>query len=150
MTQSKIVLILNALYLVIYPFFPSSWKWGIPLHKQATFGAPVYSTDIDISPHITQLGCGISCQNLIKPLFSSIDGQKTIYDLPIDEFNFRLTQYLFSPSGSKYRLMFKYDSPISCGKPAPKILVCKIYLPRLKIREFQINLISQKRNLFIY
>ena len=65
------------------------------------------------------------------------DGQKSVFDLPIDEFNFRLTQYLFSPSGSKYRLMFKYDSPISCGKPAPKILVCKSYLPRLKVREFQ-------------
>jgi hypothetical protein len=51
----------------IYSFSPSSWIWGIQLHKQATFGAPVYSTDIDISPHITQLGCGISCQNLIKP-----------------------------------------------------------------------------------
>ena len=100
----------------------------------------MYSTDIDISPHIARLGCEISCQKLIKHLFSSIDGQKTIFDLPIDEFNFRLTQYLFSPSGSKYRLMFKYDSPISCGKPAPKILVCKIYL----LREFQISLISQK------
>ena len=104
----------------------------------------MYSTDIDISPHIAQLDCGISCQKLIKHLFSSIDGQKTIFDLPIDEFNFRLTQYLFSPSGSKYRLMFKYDSPISCGKPAPKILVCKSYLPRLKVRKFQINLICQK------
>ena len=111
----------------------------------------MYSTDIDISPHIAQLGFEIFCQKLIKHFFSSIDGQKTIFDLPIDEFNFRLTQYLFSPSGSKYRLMFKYDSPISCGKPAPKILVCKSYLPRLKVREFQINFkVKNQRNLFIY
>ena len=111
----------------------------------------MYSTDIDISPHIAKLGCGISCQKLIRHLFSSIDGQKTIFDLPIDEFNFRLTQYLFSPSGSKYRLMFKYDSPISCGKPAPKILVCKSYLPRLKVKEFQSNLkVKNHQNLFIY
>jgi len=36
-------------------------------------------------------------------------------------FNSRLTQYLFSPTGSQYRFLFQYEEPIQCGKNAPKI-----------------------------
>lgn len=50
--------------------------------------------------------------------------------LQLDENTFkkRLTQFLFSPSGSKHRMMFKYQKPISCGNSAPQILVSRFML----------------------
>ena len=49
-----------------------------------------------------------------------------------DDLNERLTQFLFSPAGGKYRHLFRFEkaSTIECGKPSPKVIVrlCK-YLP---------------------
>ena len=38
-------------------------------------------------------------------------------------FRQKLTQYLFSKDGSKYRLMFRYNGDLICGQPAPDIQV---------------------------
>ena len=51
-------------------------------------------------------------------------------DLSEEDFKLKLTQYLFSPGGSKYRALFKYKEDIKCGKSAPDILV-GIYVSRI-------------------
>lgn len=42
-----------------------------------------------------------------------------------DFFNEKLTQYLFSPSGGKYRHHFKFENhtQLKCGQIAPKVIV---------------------------
>ena len=34
-------------------------------------------------------------------------------------FQERLSHFLFSPTGAKYRPMFKFDGTLVCGQPAP-------------------------------
>ena len=53
-------------------------------------------------------------------------GTTSLLELPEEEFNLKLTQFLYSPSGSKYRFLFKYKDDIICGKSAPEVLVSKI------------------------
>ena len=43
-----------------------------------------------------------------------------------EEFNKLLTQFLFSPSGSRYQPNFQFSSPLVCGQPAPPILVSSL------------------------
>ena len=43
-----------------------------------------------------------------------------------EEFSQLLTQYLFSPSGSRYQPNFQFSSPLVCGQPAPPILVSSL------------------------
>ena len=38
----------------------------------------------------------------------------------------KLTQFLFSPRGAKYKNQFKFSSKLSCGKLAPSVLVSSI------------------------
>ena len=40
-----------------------------------------------------------------------------------NEFNTYLTKFLFTPSGSKYQKMFRFDGDLKCGQPAPPITV---------------------------
>ena len=44
-------------------------------------------------------------------------------DLDDDLFHEKLSHFLFSPMGAKYRIMFKFSSPLECGLPAPRVLV---------------------------
>jgi hypothetical protein len=34
-----------------------------------------------------------------------------------------MTRFLFSPTGSRFRFLFRYDTPLVCGKPAPNLTV---------------------------
>ena len=44
-------------------------------------------------------------------------------ELDEDLFHEKLSHFLFSPMGAKYRIMFKFAAPLECGKPAPRVLV---------------------------
>ena len=46
-----------------------------------------------------------------------------LLELSEEDFDFRLTQFLYSPKGSRYRPLFRYKEEIQCGKNAPDILV---------------------------
>lgn len=56
---------------------------------------------------------------LVQDLFTAFNVSNT-------EFYERLTQYLFSPKGSKYRKNFMFDSSIQCGIASPPILLSTI------------------------
>ena len=45
-------------------------------------------------------------------------------------FDEKLTQYLYSPSGGKYRKLFQFENKTSlqCGQVAPKVVVRYIFL----------------------
>jgi len=45
----------------------------------------------------------------------------TVVDLSADLFNDRLTRFLFSPSGARYRMLFRFDGSLECGTPAPTV-----------------------------
>ena len=47
----------------------------------------------------------------------------TAFNVDHSEFYSRLTQFLFSPSGSKYRTNFHFKSNITCGQDSPSVLV---------------------------
>jgi len=43
-----------------------------------------------------------------------------------ESFQERLSHFLFSPTGAKYRPMFKFDGTLVCGQPAPTVLVSSV------------------------
>jgi hypothetical protein len=50
-----------------------------------------------------------------------------------DTFAELMTRFLFSPAGARFRFLFRYETPIQCGKPAPDLTVserqgCQIFL----------------------
>jgi len=47
-------------------------------------------------------------------------------EMEVDEFNMRLTQFLFSPSGSKHRLLLNFNESLVCGDPASKMELATI------------------------
>ena len=44
-------------------------------------------------------------------------------EMQSEEFESRMTQFLFSPSGSKHRLLVNFNSSLTCGQPAPELEV---------------------------
>ena len=50
-----------------------------------------------------------------------------------DDFNERLTRFLFSPNGSRYRNNFKFSGNLICGEPAPPILVSTVKFTHPKL-----------------
>ena len=51
-----------------------------------------------------------------------------VNDLDEELFKTRLTQFLFSPNGSRFRMLFRFDGNMKCGIPAPEIQVCFSHL----------------------
>ena len=49
------------------------------------------------------------------------------------DFNERLTQFLFSPNGSRYRNNFKFSGDLVWGEPAPPILVSSVQFTHPKL-----------------
>ncbi|TRY61569.1 hypothetical protein TCAL_14942 [Tigriopus californicus] len=94
----------------------------------------VFMTDLDLPeefPKIKSVAEAISSQQDIISHVDSWALQFTNYVSQFEDANLitsdtglfqrRLTQFLFSPSGSKYRLLFHYSEPVQCGKPSPNI-----------------------------
>jgi hypothetical protein len=55
-----------------------------------------------------------------------VDSLEEIDSMSDDFFNEKLTQYLFSPGGGKYRHLFEFaenETELTCGKAAPKVIV---------------------------
>ena len=57
-----------------------------------------------------------------------VDSLEEIDSMSDDLFNEKLTQYLFSPGGGKYRHLFEFsnnetETELRCGKAAPKVIV---------------------------
>ena len=52
----------------------------------------------------------------------------SLLDLPKEAYRRRLTQFLFSSAGAKFRLLFRFDEEPSCTEPSPDMLVssCQI------------------------
>ena len=46
--------------------------------------------------------------------------------LDAETFHARLSHFLFSPLGAKYRPMFKFAGTLVCGQPAPRVLVSSV------------------------
>ena len=44
---------------------------------------------------------------------------KSLFELEKDEFDRRLTQFLFSPGGSQHRFLFQFNEHLACGEPSP-------------------------------
>ncbi|XP_023320290.1 Niemann-Pick C1 protein [Eurytemora carolleeae] len=59
---------------------------------------------------------------------------KSLFELEKDEFDRRLTQYLFSPGGSQHRFLFQFNHHLACGEPSPT--------PQLSILSFKHRLMS--------
>ena len=55
-------------------------------------------------------------------LFTFSDGT-ALLDLSKDAYRRRLTQFLFSSAGAKFRLLFRFDEEPSCTDPAPDMVV---------------------------
>ena len=54
-----------------------------------------------------------------------VDSLDEVDSMNDDFFNEKLTQYLFSPSGGRYRHLFEFvnETSLECGKSAPKVIV---------------------------
>jgi len=50
-------------------------------------------------------------------------------------FRSKLSQFLFSPPGAKYRLNFKFADELKCGQPAPRILVSTVQYQHVLFNE---------------
>ena len=64
-----------------------------------------------------------------------VESFKDIENMDDDLFNKKLTQYLYSPSGGKYRHLFKFknNTKLACGQTAPKpeVSPCLLYFEYL-------------------
>ena len=69
----------------------------------------------------------IFCQDLLNPhvdmchkgFLNSLEDKKAGLDAAT--FQEKLSHFLFSPVGAKYRAMFKFDGELVCGQPAPQV-----------------------------
>ena len=59
---------------------------------------------------------------MVNVLYKIPDGT-SLLDLPKDAYRRRLTQFLFSSAGAKFRLLFRFDEEPSCTEPAPDMVV---------------------------
>ena len=53
----------------------------------------------------------------------TISDGTALLELPKDAYRRRLTQFLFSSAGAKFRLLFRFDEEPSCTDPAPDMVV---------------------------
>lgn len=60
-----------------------------------------------------------------------VESIEDIDSMDADLFNEKLTQYLYSPSGGKYRHLFNFknDSNLECGQSAPHVAVRAVFTP---------------------
>jgi Niemann-Pick C1 protein len=58
--------------------------------------------------------------------FVKINFQTDVYNETLSEeyFNLYLSMFLFSARNAVYQANFRFDKPLECGVPAPKIIVC--------------------------
>ena len=52
-----------------------------------------------------------------------VNSDKELFTLSDQSFSEKLTRYLYSPEGGKFRHLFEFDGEIRCGIPAPKVLM---------------------------
>ena len=52
-----------------------------------------------------------------------LEGGTELLDLSEDVYRRRLTQFLYSAAGAKFRLLFRFDEDPDCQEPAPNMLV---------------------------
>ena len=53
----------------------------------------------------------------------NFDAQLPEVEMQVEEFESRLTQFLYSPTGSKHRLLLNFNTSLECGLPASKMEV---------------------------
>lgn len=65
---------------------------------------------------------------------SSADSEHRLPALKMNSslFNDRLSQFLHSPNGGKYRARFKFDGELKCGEPAPELMLTDLTFLHLK------------------
>ena len=73
-------------------------------------------------PHISCLHLTFSSRESTSSLYNISDGT-ALLDLSEDAYRRRLTQFLFSSAGAKFRLLFRFEEEPSCTDPAPDMLV---------------------------
>jgi hypothetical protein len=52
-----------------------------------------------------------------------LEGGTPLLSLSEDVYRARLTQFMFSAAGAKYRLLFQYDEEPKCTEPFPNMMV---------------------------
>ena len=50
----------------------------------------------------------------------------TEQDRSVSKFQEHLSHFLFSPLGAKYRSLFKFEGDLTCGQPAPEVIVSAV------------------------
>ena len=58
----------------------------------------------------------------------NFDTQLPEVEMEVEEFESRLTQFLYSPTGSKHRLLLNFNTSLECGSPASKMEVIDLLL----------------------
>ena len=58
----------------------------------------------------------------------NFDAQLPEVEMEVEEFESRLTQFLYSPTGSKHRLLLNFNTSLECGSPASKMEVIDLLL----------------------
>jgi len=51
----------------------------------------------------------------------NFDGELPEVEMEVEDYEARLTQFLFSPTGSKHRLLLNFNTSLECGVPASKM-----------------------------
>ena len=61
----------------------------------------------------------------------NFDGELPEVEMEVGDFEARLTQFLFSPTGSKHRLLLNFNNSLECGVPASKMEVIHTFLTNI-------------------
>ena len=89
--------------------------------------------------------------NLVVRLrVSSFSDFLTTFSIDEEEFHSKLTQFLYSPSGSKYRTNFHFNDNIECGQMSPNVTVCTYVQRPLQLFWFFVVLYTVVRNKILF
>ena len=66
--------------------------------------------------------------NYVNGYLLPLNAEVKLPQLPLaeDSFQAKLSQFMFSPRGGKYRQSFSFNGTLECGQPAPDLVLSKI------------------------
>jgi len=104
----------------------------------------IYFTGLDLADEMDSLDKLVTELNGATDIVASVDSWWTALNssLPKDRsnvthelFNQKLTQFLYGPTGFKYRDNFEFTSELSCGQPAPPLLLSSLSFTHVNFEE---------------
>ena len=108
-------------------FFPSNGERIFVFVTELKLPEELYKLDLTIDDLESQTDI-VTDVDSWYPKFKKYHGDHfleedgaSVNDLTKEQFSNRLTQFLFSPKGARYRMLFRFNDTLTCGQPSPEV-----------------------------